>query len=394
MTSIWKSSANPFEAPAGSKNDGTKGLKTVLNGHYNYLYSSDLAIKTKTSAYWNSWSAFGVDPDYSKEHRYYEEAQINKTWTDNLNSIFGITMQQSGVDAQIFGAHTSSSQAAFFLLEKRLYQFTFSTGSRWETYEVDRKHQDQVFSPQLALNWKPAPWIAFRMSTGKGFRVPTVAEMFTSARRSIFTVEPNPDLVSETSVNREFGITLLTGQIGILDLLKFETAIFHNRFENFIEPVPNKDAVIHFLNIADARIVGLEMGLGISVLNNLIDYKAAFTLLDPVELDATGAVLDTLSYRHRYHWMSTLGMHHWGMDATLEYRYSSRIESVELFDENILTGQDARVPIHVWNAGLGKAYGTWQFLFRVENIFQYYYTQLERNIEEERVFTFTVRKQL
>lgn len=392
LTSIWKSSASPFEAPEGSSNDGTQGKKVVLNGHYNYVYSPDLAIKTKTSAYWNEWTSFGVDPDYSNENRFYEEVQASKSWTNSLTSIFGLTFQQNHVNAQIFGDHNSSSFATFMLLEKKLSQFTLSASSRWETYQVDGKSQDEVFTPQLAINWKPSPWLGLRISTGKGFRVPTVAEMFTSARRSIFTVEPNPDLISETSINREFGFTLLAGQIGVLDLVKVDAAIFHNKFENFIEPVPNSDAVIHFTNIADARIMGLEMGLGLSAFNNLLDYKSAFTILDPMETNSAGEILDTLSYRHRYHWISSLGIHYWGMDASVEYRYLSRMESVELFQENDLTGADARVPVHILNAGIGSSYQDWQFLFRVENIFQYYYTQLERNIEEERMASFSIER--
>ena len=392
LTSVWKGSSNPFEAPEGSKNDGTQGRKTVVNGHYNYVYSPDLVIKAKGSGYWNSWSNFGVDPDYSDENRFYEELQASKSWSDNLTSIFGVTLQQNSVNAQIFGRHNSSSMASFILLETRLNQFTLSGGSRWEFYRVDGNNQDDVFSPQLALNWKPAPWLGLRISSGKGFRVPTVAEMFTSARRSIFTVEPNPGLVSETSINREIGATVLAGEMGIVDLLKLDVAIFHNRFDQFIEPVPNSDAVIHFENISDARIMGMEVGLGLSAYNNLVDFKGAFTVLDPVELNSDSEIVDTLSYRHRYHWINSLGLHYWGLDAAVEYRYLSRMESVELFQEIEMTGQDARVPIHVWNAGLGKAYKDWQLQLRVENVFQYYYTQLERNIEEERIFTVTLER--
>jgi len=392
LTSIWESPANPFSAPKGSKNDGTQGQKIVLNGHYNYVYSQDLVIKTKGSAYWNEWTNFGVDPNYSNENRFYEEVQASKSWTTNLTTLVGLTMQQNKVNAEIFGAHTSSSLATFLLIEKRLHQFTLSAGSRWEAYQVDGKRQDEVVTPQLALNWKPSPWLGLRISTGKGFRVPTVAEMFTSARRSIFTVEPNPDLISETSINREFGLTLLAGQIGVVDLFKLDAAIFHNRFERFIEPIPDENAVIHFQNIADARIMGLEIGLGLSAFNNLIDYKSALTVIDPMETDSKGEILDTLSYRHRYHWISTMGIHYWGMDASIEYRYLSRMESVELFQEKPLTGADARVPIHVWNVGIGRSMGDWHLLVRVENVFQYYYTQLERNIEEERIATFTVER--
>jgi len=392
LLSIWKSPASPFEAPAGSENDFTEGTKTILNGHYNYVYSPQLVIKTKANAYLNTWTSSGSTAENSNEGRYYEEIQVSQNWTNNFAGILGASFQQNAVDAQIFGEHTSNSAAAFLSLERKILDFTVSVGSRMETYKVDSKTQDQVFAPQLAINWKPVPWLALRTSTGKGFRVPTVAEMFTSTRRSIFTVEPNPDLISETSINSEFGLVLFAGQIGVLDLLKFDAAVFHNRFENFIEPVPNMDAVIHFTNIADARIMGLELGLVMSAFDNTVDYKSAFTLLDPVKLNDAGAIQDTLSYRHRYFYNGTLGLHHWGMDASLEYRYASRVESVELFDEISRTGQDIRVPIHVWNAGLGTAYRDWRLLLRVENMFQYYYTLLERNVEEERIFTFTLER--
>ena len=346
LLSTWKSPADPFEAPAGS------------------------------------------------EDRYFGELQSSQTWSGNLSSVVGLTLQQNGIEAQIFGEHASNSLASYLLVQKKIRQITLSIGGRWESYDVDDKRLDQVFSPQLALNWKPTAWMAMRISTGKGFRVPTVAEMFTRARRSIFTVEPNPDLVSETSISREIGLTFLTGQLGVLDLIKLDLALFHNQFDNLIEPVPDSLAVIHFHNISNARILGMDLGLGVSLLNNLVDLKTAWTWLDPVELNAGGDVVDTLSYRYRHHWVSTVGLHLWNLDGMIEYRYASKLESVELFPENLLTGQDKQVPVHIWNAGLGSSIGSWQFLMRVENIFQYYYTQLERNMEEERVFTLTVERRL
>ena len=46
----------------------------------------------------------------------------------------------------------------------------------------------------------------------------------------------------------------------------------------------------------------------------------------------------------------------------IEYRYASRIESVQLFDENPLTGSELRVPIHLWNASIGYNWKGWEFL--------------------------------
>jgi outer membrane cobalamin receptor len=190
------------------------------------------------------------------------------------------------------------------------------------------------------------------------------------------------------------GISLISGALGYLDLIKLDAAFFQNQFQNLIEPVPDSLAIIHFQNIADARISGAEIGLGISLFDNLTDLKTSYTYLDPVELDETGHVADTLSYRNRHHWVSSLGVHLWKIDASLEYRYASALESVELFPENPETGQDRLVPISVWNASVGTTWSNWEIRLRVDNIFQYYYTQLERNMAEERLVTLTLEKRL
>jgi len=306
LLSTWKSPAEPFEAPTGSEKDHSDGVKLILNGQYAYVHSPQLSLKLRTSSYTNTWESFGADPDYSNEQKYFAEVMSSWNVNERLSTVTGLSVQNNVVEAQIFGEHDSRSLAAYVLGQQKLRDITLSLGARWESYAVDGESLDQLISPQIALNWKPEEWLALRVSTGKGFRVPTVAEMFTRARRSIFYVEPNPDLISETSLSQELGLSLISGSIGVIDLLKFDAAIFQNRFQNLIEPVPDSLAIIHFENISDARITGLELGLGVSLWDNLTDLKTSYTWLNPEELDADGMVIDTLSYRYRHHWVSTL----------------------------------------------------------------------------------------
>ena len=72
--------------------------------------------------------------------------------------------------------------------------------------------------------------LAFRTSYGKGFRVPTIAEMFTRSQLNIFQVEPNPNLIAETSDAFEVGSSVILGNIGPVSLLKIDAAIFSNQF--------------------------------------------------------------------------------------------------------------------------------------------------------------------
>lgn len=393
LTSQWKNAADPFEAPIGDENDEAEGYKFNLNGFLNYIYSNKTLMKLKLSYYDIEWQNDGrTNQDYSHETKGFGEYQISKNWTNKINTVIGLSTQYAKIEAKIYGDHHSTSQAIYMLGQINLInQLNLSLGGRYEGYWVDNKLLDDTFAPQIALNWNNGIW-ALRASYGKGFRVPTIAEMFTRSQLNVFQVEPNPDLIAETSDAVEIGGSVILANVGPVSLLKLDAAIFSNRFKNLIEPLPDENGIIHFENITDARINGAEIGTNVGLINNNLIISTAYTYLDPVEIDDSGAVTDTLSYRFRHNLINSLTGYWRSFNATVEYRYASRIESVELFDENPNTGSDLRVPIHLWNFSFGYQIKEWEFLFRVENIFQYYYVELERNMCEERNFSLNVVK--
>jgi len=58
--------------------------------------------------------------------------------------------------------------------------------------------------------------------------------------------------------------------------------------------------------------------------------------------------------------------------------------------ENPATGRDRRVPLNIWNMGILWEYRKYEIRLRVENLFQQYYVELERNLGEERNFQFSL----
>ncbi len=394
LASQWKSAADPFEAPIGDENDEANGYKFNLNGFLNFIYSPQTVLKLKLGYFDIEWQNDGrTNKDYSHETKGFGEYQISKNWTNKLSTVGGITTQYARIDAEIFGKHHSNSYAAYFLTQANLINnFTFSLGSRWEGYWVDNDLLDQTIAPQIALNWNKNDVLAFRASYGKGFRVPTIAELFSSSQLNIFRVEPNPDLIAETSDAFEIGSSIILGNYKLLSLFKLDGAIFSNRYKYLIEPLPDDNGIIHFENITDAKINGTEIGINIGVLDNNLIISTAYTLLDPVAVDNSGNVIDTLSYRFKHNFISTISGYWEQLSASLEYRYASRIGSVELFDENPITGSDIRVPIHLWNIGIGYNWKGIETRLRIENLFQYYYVELERNIGEERKISVNISK--
>lgn len=389
LVNQWKSPADPFEAPVGDAKDYGVGSKLNINGFFNYIYSPNMVVKVKSALYDVHWKNHGrTNQNYSNEQKWFGETQINTNLFHSLNITAGSVLQHGSIDAEIFGNHTSLSAALYFLAQQRvLPQLTLSAGGRFESYHVDDDLLDQTFAPQVALNWRPQEWLAFRTSVSRGFRVPTIAEMFSKARMGIFEVDRNPDLEPEYSLSRELGVTVMIPGGKWISHIGIDGAIFHTDFENLIEPCANDTGAIQFQNVTNARIAGAEIGIKSGLLNNHLMVTSAYTWLDPVEVNEIGDVTDTLSYRFRHTWVNSATAYFFGFSAGLEYRYSSRIDNVELFEENPETGSDMRVPIHVWNAGFGYQRKGWELLFRVENILQYYYTELERNMGSERTFS-------
>ena len=394
LASQWKSATDPFEAPIGDENDKVNGYKFNLNGFISFIYSPKTVMKLKLGYFDIEWQNDGrTNQDYSHETKGFGEYQISKNWTNKLSTVGGITTQYAKIDAKIFGKHHSNSYAAYFLTQSNLLNnFTLSIGSRWEGYWVDDDILDQTIAPQIALNWNKNGVLAFRTSYGKGFRVPTIAELFSSSQLNIFKVEPNPDLIAETSDAFEIGSSVILGNLGVVSLLKIDAAIFSNRYKNLIEPLPDNNGIIHFENITDARINGAEMGVNIGLLSNNLVLSTAYTWLDPVAIDNSKNVIDTLSYRFRHNWVSTISSYWNEISTNIEYRYASRIGSVQLFDENPQTGSDIRVPIHLWNVGFGYNWKGLEARIRIENLFQYYYVELERNMGEERKISINISK--
>jgi len=241
------------------------------------------------------------------------------------------------------------------------------------------------------VNYRPFSWLSLRASYGGGFRSPTVAELYSRSQLNVFKVEPNPNLRAETSRSVEIGYSLRwSGKSALLSYVQWEGALFRNAFVDLIEPRPDHFGIIHFENVTRADISGWETGFTGGFLRGLLDVQLAYTYLNPVEINAAGTVLDTLSYRYRHYFTQTVNVHLKAFTLSLDSRHSSRIEKTELFDENPLTHRDRRVPVHVWNGSVAYRRGNLEIMLRGENLFQYYYVELERNLGKERNFSLSV----
>ncbi len=386
LESQWKGPADPFEAVMGAEKDRADGQKVNVNTTFSIAASPSTVLHVKGSHYDVRWENNGTNKDKSHEQKWYGEIQGGTRLGSTWHVTAGLGSDQSSIDASIFGTHHIQTPFIYGLLRGKIGNgLSISIGGRGEQFIVDGGLNNNQAAPQIAMNYHPFQWLSFRASAAQSFRSPTVAEMFSRSQLSVFRVEPNPDLSPETSHSTEIGMTMKGAHIHpAVDLFQFDISIFRSSYSQMIEPTPDHKGVIHFENITNAVISGIDAGLGTRLFHGLLDIQTSYTFLSPYEVDHHGNVIDTLSYRYRHHLTQTTRINLGLMAFLVDSRHTNRMESTELFSENAKTGKDKRVPINVWNVGVSYDYRDYEIRFRVENIFQQYYVELERNMGEVR----------
>ena len=378
---LWRNQNDVYQMPIPSVGDWVNSNKFSLNAVYRQLINSKFTYKVRSSYFANNFQHYHHDnEDYSEAKKLGVEVQA-----DYLpNKIHTITAGAEGIydytRSLVWGNHDAYTLAGYIQDELRFHnRFSLTLGGRFDYHSVDTGIEDKQFNPKLGLNFRPMIATTIRASIGRGFRAPTLAEMFTETFTAGFKVIRNPYLKAESAWSYEFGINQILSDKLILDL-----ALFHNDYENFIEPEPDIYQTVQFTNVSNARIRGLEITAQGSLWKRLLAFNLGYTYMDPEDRD-TG---ETLAYRPRHLWTSGLTFTHSIFEAGVDFRYISRLEQVKVYPN------DERVAQKVWDARISADLLGFNLSFNVNNLFQYNYMQIERNITPPRSFVFTVSRDL
>lgn len=165
-------------------------------------------------------------------------------------------------------------------------------GVRHLTHIYDVDHREGRFSPSIGVAIKPGPeWLQLYANYGKGWRPPSVTEVFTSGRPhggSVQRVYPNPYLKPERSRDWELGFNIIKDSLfkdG--DRFTAKVAYFNTRIENFSYLNMAIDLPGSFVTFVGSRL---------AYVNNLeptqyqgVDYKIGYD---------TGLIYTDLTYTH------------------------------------------------------------------------------------------------
>ena len=411
----WKNRLEPLKVPTEDQDASTVSRSLNLHSELYRLHNHSLGYRLKSfyyrTAFNNTRSAGGLE---SAGHKVGGEVQVDHTRWKRVALTTGTFAAYDLVRSpgDFLGRRTLLNLAFYSHgVYTLLPQAEISLGLRYDLHRREpgrdlgsaspcppSSHRDvrriqRQFSPQVGMSYRFGSGTVLRASAGRGFRAPSVAEIYTRAAASGLLVCPNPRLHAERNWSSELGVKQLLADFAALDL-----ALFLNTFEGLIEarPAPllgQMSAVTSFRNISRARIKGLEIEEQMALPYGL-QWRTAYTFLDAVEFLSPGEILPPycredlgtgkeapLPYRSRH--QLTTGIIAAGkanrMGATL--RYLSRFQRVSgLFSE---CRRDHR-PVYLVDAFFSRRLGSLEVNFRVDNLLQYHYILTERKIRPMR----------
>ncbi|MBU4446203.1 TonB-dependent receptor [bacterium] len=371
----WRSPIQPFHTPPNTVDDQVLTNKLQWSTLYNRIVSARHSRQLRLNVFRTSFdNDMASNTGAAMSQTLSGEVQLDYRPGESHYLTAGLDASINQVQADIWGDHRGTDLALFLQDEMNVSALIgLTSGLRWDIHRIDDASIQSKVNPKFGLILKLHEQLTLRGSLGWAFRAPVAAEMFIETQQYLFRVKPNPDLQSETSIASEVGIYWQTY------FLTLDAALFSSHYEQLIEPVLDPDDQrIQFRNITEAVIQGAEITVDWKWPLIPASSRVSYTYIDPRDLTAD----DLLAYRHPHSLMiSEQLIFSDRLSLGIDYRYLSKMERVQLFPENSRTGADQRVPIHLvggfCNISLQKSL---TLNLSVENLFQYRYVMVERNM--------------
>lgn len=313
--------------------------------NYTDPYGNQHSIKTRL--YSVTYLRTGDSPNTTAAINHYEY-QFNRQFKNNLNLTAGISRQTLSVSSPVFGVDTltvtsptsgldsltqmdrtftGNVNSYYAQLDKSFINDRLSIvlGSRWETYAFEDETQAGFPVFRLGSSFAINPKNIIRASLGQGYRLPSLAEQYVDYNNG-FQNFPNPELQPEIGASYEIGYKRVFNNKAIKGY--FDAAIFYQDYQDLIEPVfgfYNEDTLpnirnfdfygFQYQNIAEARILGFELGTSIDGNIGDIGYRlwSGYTYTFPVDLSR-----DTANLADAGNFISAAANSIFGLDSIYE----------------------------------------------------------------------------
>jgi outer membrane receptor for ferrienterochelin and colicins len=350
---------------------------------------------TAKGVYFSSFlqnDSLGVLGSSGRAHTGIVELQANLLPARRHTVTFGFVASYDDIGSDLYGRRADAGLAAYVQDEIKLDDNVLLTGgARYDYEKVFGLEAASQVSPKIGVVYSPTPRTSLRASLGRGFRAPSIGEIYISAITYAAAVVPNIDLKPEHSWSYEIG-----GSHLIADRLLLDAALFGSEFSDLIEAgvsfdVDRNAPVIKFNNVTKARIQGAEMSIKSDWLRRMIHAEVSYTYVWPKDRTENRI----LRFRPRHLFYVSGSMTYKALSVGVDFRYVSKVDRVDEQLVQLVPIRDGavRVPIKVVDArasvDLASIHLPIVLRFNVNNLAQYNYVELMGNVSPIRNFVFT-----
>jgi len=277
------------------------GAFTYFNRDVETLIQDD--VKDKTSTRFDNYMTRG-NFTHAKE-----DAKISYQFGWDINHEIG-TGERVGTGKEDITDYAAFISAQWQILEN----LSFQPGLRYIYNTVF----DAPIVPSINVQWKPIEDLNFRVSYAKGFRAPTLKELYLSFQDINHNLTGNPDLDAETtnSYNASLGYKFRRETYAI----KIEPSVFFNDGKDVIVLVvtdPSTNSAT-YQNIANRRTLGGNFNVAFQH-NNGLTLSAGYNITGNLRKNSDGEwtdadYYDNITFNAKYNYKK------WGLISQANYK--------------------------------------------------------------------------
>lgn len=390
----WKSLDSALTPPDEQLTQRVKSDRWSVGAQFMRFLSSEWYYTVKSSVYRTKWEdniTSDLDPSGNTSRANFLNGEIQMIYSGFDRHIFtyGIYGSYNSVSADtIFGRHSGYNVAIYAQDEWHpLADFRFVLGARYDMQRLEGTGRVGQINPKFGVTYTVSDVASLRGSVGRGFRAPSIAEVYTTTEAGGIVVQPNPALRPERSWSYELG-----GSTVFAESFFLQASLFQNDFWDLIEPTFGTDGKVRFQNVTRARVQGGEVSFSASWFERVLLTDVGYTYIYPHDVSRN----DILRYRPRHLLYATVRIAYGDTQLGFDYRYLSKVERIdeEFVVLGIIPQGDKRVPVSVADARLSYNWKTFDLpfvtTFHVNNLFGYYYVELIGNMAPIRNYVVTI----
>lgn len=248
------------------------------------------------------------------------EARYFKKFRDMFQLTLGTEYLQEKLDYNMADESIETFSGYAQVEAEIIDTLTVVIGARYDDHE---KYGDHL-SPKISFMYKPLKNTTFRGSAGKGFKSPTIRQLYYTElyQHGTYWYRSNPDLDAEKSWGYSFGV-----EQGINDRILFDLTLFRNDIKDKVLNIDTGEfeeglPITTYKNVSKAYTQGLELGIK-AILTKGLTGNLSYTFTD-TENEDTGNEITYVPTNN-----ITAGMTYdhtpWGLTFTANVQYADEM---------------------------------------------------------------------